>query len=246
MKKLYSYTLLLGMAVMPGIANADLFLGLDVGASIWQGEFDGQIGEDPQSFDDLGIGKDNYSSFYFQLELLGLPEIRLRQTNISTSGNGTITTDFTLGDISYPAATNVATTIDTQATDLTIYWQILDNYLSADIGISASYLDGYAEADDGVNSDKVEFTTIIPMGFLRARVDLPFSGWYVGAETQFIGSGGDSYSDSSAMIGWQIESLADFGINLGYRSISAEFEDLDGFDADFDLSGPFASATFHF
>ena len=84
------------------------------------------------------------------------------------------------------------------------------------------------------------------MAFLRARFDIPFTGWYVEADTQFIGFGGDNYSDSTAKIGWQFESIADLGVNLGYRKMSLNVEDLDRFNADLDLSGPFASATFHF
>ena len=247
MKKTLSYpALLIFSALLSGTANADLFLGIYAGASIWQADFSGELGEDPQGFNDLGFNEDNYNSFYVAVELLGLPEIRLARTNIDTQATGTLNGSFSLEDINYPVSTDLTTNLDLQSTDLTIYWQVLDTFLSADIGLTARHLDGSVEATDGTTTDRIDFDTIIPMGFLRARFDLPTTGWYVEADTQFIGYQGDSYSDSTAKIGWRFESIADLGVNLGYRKMSIDVDDLDNFDADLNLSGLFASATFHF
>ena len=225
---------------------ADLFLGIYAGASLWQADFNGELGQDPQSFDDLGFNQDNYSSYYIAVELLGLPEIRLAQTNIDTKASGTINDSFDLDGISYPVSSSLDTDLSLKATDLTLYWQILDNYLSADIGLTARHLDGQVEVTDGTTFDSLNFEGIAPLAFLRTRFDLPFSGWYIEADTQFVGYNGDSYSDSTAKLGWRLESIADLGVNLGYRKMTLEVENLDGLRADINLSGPFASATFHF
>ena len=247
MTRLFSYSLLLSLTLLSSSASrADLFLGIYAGASAWQADFSGDLGDDPQSFNSLGFNNDNYNSFYVAVELLGLPEIRLAQTNIDTTASGTLNSSFSLDGISYPVNSDLTTELDLKSTDLTIYWQILDNYIGADIGITARHLDGSVEVTDGTTTDRLDFDTLIPMGFLRARFDLPTTGWYIEADTQFIGFQGDSYSDSTAKIGWRFESIADLGINLGYRKMSIDVDGLDSLDTDLDLSGPFVSGTFHF
>ncbi len=246
MKKFCSYALLIGTTLTSSLANADLFLGLHAGASLWQGDFSGQFGNDPQSVESLGFDSDNYNSFYVAVELIGLPEIRLAQTNISTLANGTLSDSFDLDDISYPAGTSLSTDFDLNSTDLTIYWQLLDTFVGLDLGLTGRYMDGSVAVTDGTTQDRVDYSVVIPLAFVRGRFDLPFSGWYLEADTQAIGYSGDRYTDSSIKLGWQTESLADFGVNLGYRQMSLKVDDLDGFNADLDISGPFASATFHF
>lgn len=234
---------------LPVVAQADLFVGLHAGASAWNAGLDGDLGQSASSVDNLGFDDDTFNSYYVQVELFALPELRLATTSIDTSGSATLTSDFTLDGNTFSSGQDLLTDLSLDATDVTLYWQILDNALSADIGLSGRYLDGtIAAVEDGnaANSETLDFSAVIPMAFLRARVDLPFSGWYAEADTQFISYGGDRYSDSSAKIGWELESLVDLGVNVGYRSMQVKVDDLDGFDADLDLSGPFATATFHF
>jgi len=246
MKKISLYLTLTATIASSNLAQADLFLGLHAGASLWQGDFGGQIGSDPQSADALGFDTENYNSYYFAVELLGLPEMRLAQTNINTVANGTLNSSFDLGGVSYPIATDLTTDFDLQATDLTLYWQLLDTVVGLDLGLTGRYMDGSVAVTDGVTDDRVDYEVVIPLGFIRARLNLPFSGWYLEGDTHAIGYDGDRFSDSAIKIGWQTQSLADIGLNVGYRQMSVKVADLDGFDADLDISGPFASATFHF
>ena len=246
MKKTLSCSLLIASTLVPSFANADLFLGLHAGASIWQGDIGGEIGSDPQSADNLGFSSENYNSYYLAVELIGFPEIRLAKTNINTLANGRLTSDFDLNGISYPVSTDLTTDFDLSATDLTVYWQVLDAFVSLDLGVTARYMDGTVAVSDGITDDQVDYSLIVPLGFARARFDLPFTGWHLEGDTHIISYGGDSFSDSAVKLGWQTESLADFGLNIGYRQMSVKVDDLDGFNADLDISGPFATATFHF
>ena len=229
-----------------GSAHADLFLGLEAGASTWNAAPKGQLGETPASLSQLGFDEENYNSFYIGVELLGLPEFRLSRTRLDNRGQGVTGGAFNLGGNSYPANTSLTTDIDIEITDLTVYWQILDNYLSADLGVTARMLEGSFATTDGTTFDSVEFNSVIPIGFVRARMDLPFSGWYFEADSQLISYSGNSFTDSSAKIGWQVESILDLGVNAGYRSMRLNIEDIDDAVADIDISGPFASLTFHF
>ncbi len=238
---------LLASASIP--AQADLFLGLYAGASAWNAGLGGDVGQTSSSADDLGFHDDTFNSYYVAVELFALPELKLATTSIDTTGTATLTSDFTLDGNTFTAGQDVVTDLDMDATDLTIYLQVLDNYLSADIGLTGRYLDGTIIAtEDGnpANIETVDFSALVPMAYLRARVDLPLTGWYLEADTNVIGYGGDSYSDSSAKLGWQFESVVDLGVNVGYRSMRMKVDDLDGFNADLDLSGPIATATFHF
>lgn len=236
-------------ATMMSPAKADLILGVYAGASLWNAGLDGEMGQSATSADNLGFGDNTHNSYYLAVELLGLPEVRLATTSINTGGTASLTSDFTLEGNTFTTGQDVVTDLNLDATDLTVYWQLLDNYLGADIGITGRYLDGSllaTEKSNPTNSESLDFTALVPMAFLRARFDLPGTGWYLEADTNFIGYAGDSYSDSSAKLGWHLESLIDLGVNLGYRSMRMRVDDLDGLDANLELSGPFATATLHF
>lgn len=242
----YRTALIICSVLYSSSTQADLFLGINAAANTWFSKHSGDVSDAPQSFNDLGFGSNVYSSYYLDIALIGFPEIQFSYTEISTSANGTTEGTFDLAGNSFPATTDIDTDLDIDATDLTLYWQLSDNLLGADLGITGRYIDERVRVNDGLITDSVELYSIIPLAFMRARFDLPFSGWYLEGDTHLVKYEGDGYSDSAVKLGWQTESITDFGLNIGYRQMSLKVEEFDGLSADLNISGPFASATFHF
>jgi outer membrane protein len=242
----YRTALIICAVLYSSSAQSDLLLGINAAASTWFSNQSGDIGKTPQSFNALGFGSNVYSSFYLDIELAGLPEIQFSYTEISASANGTTAGSFDLGGNSFPASTDIDIGFDVETADLTLYWQLSDNIVGADLGLTGRYIDGRVRVNDGLTTDSVELHSIVPLAFMRARFDLPYSGWYLEGDTHLIKYEGNGYSDSAVKLGWQTESITDFGLNVGYREMSLKVEELDGLSADLKISGPFASATFHF
>ncbi len=237
-------------------ASADRLLGIFVGASSWQQEFDGFIEDRDATLpaeidfqDDLGLDDDNGNVLYVALEhpVPFLPNVMLKQTNIEVSGNGQVTQSLSIGngtviDINDP----VSSAADLSHDDLTLYYQILDNYVSLDLGITARFFDGYVEVNEtsATNDAREEFDAVIPLVYLNARVDLPFTGAYAGASGNVLGDGDNMFADYQGVVGW--ESDFGLGVELGYRVLDLELDDLDDIDAELTVDGGYAGLFFHF
>lgn len=260
-KQLSVCTLALGVSLASISSHADV-LGLYVGGGIWQGSLGGDIGVDqnPATIDELGM-EDKQSTFLFaefEHPVPVLPNLRIAMNNISLTGDSTISRDIEIGgDITFPAEAETQTELDLSHIDYTLYWEILDNYVSWDIGLTARAFDGSAQIEytcpdssactGETDSEQEDLGFIIPMLYSKVQIDLPFSGWHVGANVNYIGLDENSISDVDAKIGYMTSGLGvDVGFDLGYRQLNLSVEDDEDLTASVTLSGPYASLIVHF
>ena len=234
-------------------AYADTILGIYAGAGNWMASYEGDAGADAVDLDELNLEDTDNLYFYIALEhpVPLIPNIRLAHTNIQVDGISTLTSTFTLDEQTYTSGTAVFTDLDMTHTDATLYYEILDNWVTFDIGITARSFDGYVYVESrepGVDqSEEVELSEVVPMGYVKAQFDLPFSGWRVGASGNVISYSGDSFSDLDAKIGYMSDGLAlDFGLDIGYRSMNLKIDDSDDLQADLTIAGPYVEASLHF
>ena len=236
-------------------ANADRILGVFVGGHSWQQEFDGFVREldavtptDVDFQDDLGLDDDSDNVFYVALEhpVPFLPNIQLKQSNIQITGSNTLTRTIDIGGETFSATTDVSSEADLSHDDLTLYYQILDNYVSLDLGITARFFDGFVEVDEtsGTTSGREEFDAVIPLIYLKARFNLPFTGGYVSVSGNVLGDGDNNFFDYQGIVGW--ESGFGLGVEAGYRILDLELDDIDDIDAELTVDGAFAGLFFHF
>jgi hypothetical protein len=79
----------------------------------------------------------------------------------------------------------------------------------------------------------------------RARVDLPFSGFWLAGEAQGLGYDGNSVVDANAHLGW--ESKWGLGFEAGWRILNLRLEEIDELTmGDIEVKGPYAALNFHF
>lgn len=231
-------------------ASADTIFGIYAGAGTWQTEYSGDAGKPATSAKDLGMDENNNTFYYIAIEhpVPVLPNIKVQYNDITSNQTSTLGKNFSIGDIVYPAGTRVATDFDLSYTDATLYYELLDNWVNLDLGVTLRKYSGYLKANStALNvSEQVNIDATIPLIYGKAQFDLPFTGFSAGFEGNYISYDGNDLSDYSAKIGYMFDSALDFGVELGYRVLTINIDDEDNVNTNLDLKGPYIAAVFHF
>lgn len=237
--------------LMTSFAQADTILGVYAGAGTWRADYSGQAGEadDNITLKELGMKEQDNNFYYIALEhpIPVLPNIRLQKTNISSKQTATISRSFTIDDTTFSGSSVVSSDFDLSHIDATLYYEILDNWVNLDIGLTARKFDGhvYASSSTPVRSERVNVDETLPMLYLKAQFDLPFSGFSAGIEGNYVSYQDSKLTDYTAKISYMFDSAFDIGVEAGYRSMSLTIDE-DDITADVDLKGPYAALIVHF
>lgn len=235
------------VAASAHVAQADTILGVYAGAGIWQSEIGGDVQDGTTAIDaedDIGLEDDDNNFFYFALEhpIPVLPNIKLQHTELSVDGDNLLTRDIDFDGSVFRVSDDVSAEADLTHTDATFYYEVLDNWVSLDLGFSVRLFDGFVEIQSAAESAREDLDEPIPMLYAKFRFDLPLTGLSVDAEANGIGYSGNTLIDASLRLAY--ESGIGLGVEAGYRSMRLELdEDIEG---DIDLSGLFAGINFHF
>jgi len=240
--------LILGLALPCGSAQADTIFGIYAGGGTQNFDFTGDFEDNTSTSgdidleDDLNLSDESGTYVYIAIEhpIPFLPNVLLTSVEIDQSGSGTFTRTF--DGINFTGA--VDSTVDLSHTDATFYYELLDNWVNLDLGLTIRKFDGEVKlvsATAGTAQEDIDYT--IPLLYGKARFDLPLTGLYVSASGNWIGAGSDQFIDSIVTVGY--ESTIGLGLEAGYRNITLSVDE-DDFEADFVLSGIFVAATFHF
>lgn len=225
-------------------AQADV-VGLGASLSYWDSGLSGKAATNNDVVDvenDLNLDNDTNAnaSIYVEHPVPLLPNVRLNYTLVEQSGQGELGADFgTIGSVG--TGVDVRSDLDLEQLDLTLYYEVLDNWVNLDVGLTARDLDGelvVAETGGLGRVNRTEVDAVVPMGYLAARFDLPMTGVSVGAEGNLISYDGDSLHDFNAYGQFEMALLQ---LRAGYRQMSIDYED--GNDRlDVEIDGPFISA----
>ena len=218
--------------LLTGPVYGDTVFGIYAGAGSWQQGFSGDITSGITQIDiedDLALEDENNNIFYLALEhgVPVLPNLRLQHAKIAVSGNNDLIRTIEFNGSVFDVADTVATNMELNQTDLVLYYEVLDNVISLDIGVA------------------VRPIAVLPLLYAKVRADLPLTGLWVGAEVQGLGYNTSSLVDANAQIGW--ESRIGLGVEGGWRTYRLDLEDLDDFNnVSLDISGPYFALNFHF
>lgn len=249
MKKLFS-TALACAALWSTGAQADLIFGVYIGANTWQHEADGDIKNGDSVVDvvdDLGFGSsENNNMLYIAIEhpVPLLPNIKIQHTELEFSGAQTLDTGFDFDDFDYASGTSISTDVDLTHADATVYYEILDNWISLDLGLTLRAFDAQVAINDGTQRNEMGIKGVLPLLYGKAKFDLPFTGFAIGAEANTISFSGDKAFDASFSVSY--ENSLGFGAEIGYRTITLELDQFDDLDTDLSIDGPYAGLNFHF
>ncbi|SFV90505.1 hypothetical protein MNB_SV-4-830 [hydrothermal vent metagenome] len=204
---------------------------------------------------DLGWDTENdvMLKAYFEHSVPVLPNIKVAYSGLNHSGNGKVTA-FSWGDI-VDVSGDIDSKLDLQMYDATLYYELLDSTVEADLGLTLRYLDGnidikvtpfakYNIFDLGYEYESSDFTAIVPMVYGKMRIHIPNTDISAQIEGNAI-----SY-DNSTFYDMEISARYTFtlgvGVEAGYRIVHLDSDDLDGVALDVDFKGLYASLVWDF
>jgi outer membrane protein len=236
------------LAAAPAMVSADV-LGFAIGAGVWNETPGGGIRKitettDVSVKDDLFWTEESQGYLFATLEhpVPLLPNVRLNYVKLDHSGSGETGFGFDFDDISFSG--NVANEFTIEQTDLLLYYEVLDNVVSLDLGLNVRLLDiAYSIVDENSNTTSGSVSAPVPMlyGLIGGT---PWPGVLISAEGSFISYSGSTISDFNAKIAYTTNFLV--GFEAGYRTQTIELDDVDDTTANLDFKGPFIGAYLKF
>ena len=232
-------------------ASAD-FVGIYTGAERWNYDIDGSMRSGSDNVDlnqDLGFSDDDDNVYYLAFEhpVPFLPNVKVQQNNLKGSAIGSASQTFTFDDVTFIQDSELTSGYDLSHVDYTLYYELLDNWVNLDLGLTGKDFDGFAEinytATTGIVGSRVDLKGTVPAVYGKAQFDLPFTGLRTGAIVNFGEKSGDKISDIKAYIAYEGES--GFGVELGYRTFDIDFDDFDSLASDITIDGVYAGFTLH-
>ncbi|RCU51589.1 MULTISPECIES: TIGR04219 family outer membrane beta-barrel protein [Corallincola] len=254
--KIFATLLTGGALIAAPAAMADTIAGLYVGAQYWHMSADGSVGSDT-TMEDFNLSDDDKGAVWLALEhpVPLLPNLKLRYNQLDTDGEADVT-DFEFGGETY---NGLATTdLDLDHLDIIMYYEILDNdTVWLDLGLNLKYGDYKVavtgEIDDGAGgtvstSTSEKYNGVIPMLYGAGGVGFPFTGLGLFGEANWIGYDSNYLYDVQGGVSWKFldNPAIDAEIQLGYRKLHFNVDDLSDIYADVDFDGGFIGVQAHF
>lgn len=187
--------------------------------------------------------QDTFLKAYLEHPFPLLPNLKLGYTTLSHGGNSVVE-DLSWGDI-VNINGDIESSLSLDMTDVTLYYEVLDNWVEVDAGVTLRYISG----DMGVRTveeyDNADFSIWAPLLYGKARFNLPVTDLSFQLEANAI-----SYWKMTAYdyeLSARYTLTMGIGLEAGYKAFYIESDELvDGFHADMDFSGPYAAAIWDF
>ena len=221
---------------------------------LWQQDYSGGINSVTSSMiidveKDLRYDKKRGNVFYAAVEqpLPLLPNFKVQCTEMETSGTGTLQREIELNNTPFANGTSFSYSLDLSHTDITGYWQPLQNWVTFGLAFTVCIYDSRIIVRSRINSGvrvKKEVEQRLPMAYRKASLQIPNTNFSVAAELQVSGYDGSSLVDAQLQIAY--ESIFGFGAVLGWRSFQLDQENIDDVDADISVSGGYPGVTYQF
>ncbi len=247
MKKTLIALSLVGCLLTP-FAWADT-IGIYVGGGQWKLDPSGDISKGSDTINintDLGLGKKNQNAYYIALEhpIPALPNIKLQRQDMSLTAVHTLSRSIEYGGQTFVLNDTVTSDLDLGYQDIILYYEILDNWVSLDLGLNVKNFDGAVSISSSTESVSDNLNEFVPMLYGRAKFELPTTNFYVDVEASVISYSGDSFSDLRTAIGY--ESDMGLGAELGYKRLQLNIDNLSGITSDLTFDGYYLNLNFHF
>jgi outer membrane protein len=249
-KKILSLAAALVLSQVPALSD---ILGGELAIGTWHHDPSGWIeyptGSDRIDLDDdLALSTDTelYARLKLEHPLPVLPNIMLAYTKNSNDGTGTISRNFTFGDVTFNASERVYTKTQLDSYDLTLYYEIIDTGFDLDLGLTARYIDGYAEVTSLTTGlgDRADFEVVLPLVYANVNIPLPLTSLEVSLSGSGITYDSNTLYDIQAALRYRL--AMGLGLEGGYRAQKIKIDDIDNTSADIDIDGFFFGISWDF
>ena len=252
MKKILSAAVL--AAALPQAASALPLVDFYAGGYYWDQTITGDVSNGQADLEDdlnLDAGGQNVLYLAFEHPIPVVPNLKIKSTDMSSDGTGT-DVDFTVDGNNVKGT--VASELDLTHIDYTMYWSLPLPIVTFDFGLTLRQFDGsitaiatVPETDSSDVAEDLDF--IVPMGYLKAGVDIPLTGLSLGGDINVISIGDTGITDYDLNMTYVLPliPLLDVGITAGYRSFDFELDEDDFGDlsAEATIAGPYIGLSLH-
>ena len=237
-----------GLMLMIGSAGAE-FVGLDIGANSGVAAQSNTFSNYSSSIDlvdDLDSDSSAQSSMVLILEhpIAALPNIRYQGYNLDSTETDNGISSINLSGSTLNAAGGGNSAFDLDHEDIVLYYKLLDSKVDLDLGVDLKRFEG--QISQTGSSFAVDET--IPLLYLSARIDLPVTGLYLGANINAnvvdLGISDSSAQDSTLMLGYQSDN--GLGIEGGIKYFSLELNDAGNYDTEFEYDALYLNGYINF
>lgn len=223
--------------------NAD-FVGLNIGSSYWAPDLAGTLNSS-SSDNNINIDSsvDSEASFAISFEhpVPLLPNIKFLNRGLNSTGSDSVS-NLDFNGRSFNGS--ISSTLDLSHKDIVLYYELLDNWVNLDLGLNIKTFDGEITVSDNNNNESINIDETIPLIYLSARFDLPFTGFYIGADFQNLSLGDNTAEDSTLMLGY--EASTGFGVEGGYKKFSLDLDDASSLNTTIKYDGLYINGYIHF
>lgn len=220
---------LLALCIGSSLASASTLAGFGIEADYYMPEAKGDFSYTENGFtSNTHVNNDSDSQyqvgFYFEHPVPVLPNFR-----------ADFTPDTTFSGSDGLGGTN---TLKLSQTDATLYYEILDNVVDLDIGLTGKIINGEVT---GITNQS--YNVVIPMGYMAAGVKIPALPVRLDADIKYVAYSGNSISDMRIKAAWEV--FAGLEAVAGYRYESLELDEKDIYST-LKIQGPFIGVGYRF
>ena len=159
-----------------------------------------------------------------------LPNVRLEY--VSTSSIGSAEGKF--DEFIIPVGTTSKTLLDMTQYDVIPYYNLLDNtgWITLDLGLDFKFIESSYTADPTVGFDgySESDTFVLPMLYLRTRLEIPSTNIGLEADVKYLSYDGSTVYDARVKVDYTLDFIPVIkpAIEVGYRMQSYDLDDGSG------------------
>lgn len=229
---------LLLFVLFPCVSYSDTVLGLYAGAEYWNFDLSGTI---KTSGSPVQLNTNNQNGIVFNAAIEHpipfLPNLGIRSSKINS--NQTNSYNYNGQNI------QLYSEIDLSHADITLYYELLDNWVNLDLGLNLKKFDGYNYLYSANNiNQKNSIKSWIPMGYAKGQFNLPFSGLSASATLETLSIKNSKATDFDISLLYETDS--GLGAKLGYRDLNVDLSDSEDFNTEISSKGLYLGVNFHF
>lgn len=197
--------------------------------------------ENAHSMDD-----DFSGSYSFTLEHLksALPNTKIQKSNLYSRSTSASNTEINFGGTTFSAYNQLNNQIDLSHKAYIMYYEILNDDLSVDIGLNLMKFKGNIYLQSKDLSGKVKLTEYVPTIFGKATYKVPQTTMTLGIEGSALSISANKISEYKFYLGWQSDSA--LGTEIGYHYLDADWNEVEHSIGDISYKGLYANITFHY
>ncbi|MCP4187285.1 MAG: TIGR04219 family outer membrane beta-barrel protein [Gammaproteobacteria bacterium] len=186
----------------------------------------------------------NQPPFLLILEhpISALPNFRYQSYNLDSSDSKKLESNLTANGQSFTLGNQLPSSYDLSHDDIVLYYQLMDDWVNLNMGIDLKRFDGKVEYSG--SDSPIELDETIPLLYLSARFELPYNGFYLGADFNSLSFSHSIVEDSTIKLGYQ--SGNGLGFEGGLKSFSLELNDNDDIASGLEYDGIFLNGYIQF